>query len=142
MTENGIEPAAETVGGSLLSRDALSAFAVERRTEKVIVNEQGDYVFVTEITGDDRNWYEKQSMRNDSGRMVQDFEGAIAKLIVIGLTDEQGKKMFGRNEWQKVQPWKSSLQQKLFDAICEISGISERARASFLSKLETTASDA
>jgi hypothetical protein len=127
--------------GSFLDRDAIGAFAVERRTEKIVVNERGDYVYVTEISGDDRNWYEKQSMRNESGRMVQNYDGAIARMLVIGLTDADGKKMYGRNEWQKVQNWKSSLQQRLFDAICDVSGISERARESFLSELEITDSD-
>ena len=138
------EAKATTAGpvvGSFLDRDSIGAFASERKTEKIVVNEKGDYVYVTEITGDDRNWYEKQSMRNDNGRMVQNYDGAIARMIVIGLTDESGKKMYGRNEWNKVQSWRSSLQQRLFDAICDISGISERARASFLSELETTDSD-
>lgn len=128
-------------GGLFLDRDSIALFAASRKTEKIVVTENGDYVYVTEISGDDRNWYEKQSMRNENGRMVQNYDGAIARMIAIGLTDADGKKMYGRNEWNKIQSWKSSLQQRLFDAICDISGISERARESFLSDSVTTNSE-
>ena len=135
LTEtNGIAPKA----GGMLNLEQLSTLGAARKTIKVIVNDKGDYVFVTELDGRDRDWVESQMPRAGEARRS---EGVIAKMIACGLTDEHGRKLIARNQWQQIAPWRSTLQQRLFDSICDVSGISEKARADFLALSELTDSD-
>lgn len=124
--------------GGLLNLDQLSTLGATRKTIKVIVNEKGDYVFITELDGRDRDWIESQMPRPGEQRRS---EGIIAKMVACGLTDEHGNKLIPRNQWQRIAPWKSTLQQRLFDAICEVSGISDRARSDFLALSNLTDSE-
>lgn len=131
------ETASQAPVGSFLNKNDLAAFGAERKTEKVVVNAKGDYVFVTELIGSDRDWYEKQLFRMHNGEFIRDGDGVRAKMIVLGLTDENGRPMFGRNEWSKINVWNTNLQGLLFDKICDLSGISEKSKKDFLADSET-----
>jgi hypothetical protein len=130
--------AAPQVGGSLLSPDALNQIAADRQTIPVAVNDKGDFVYVTELSGSDRDWLNRQVAGAGPGKVA---ENMIAKLIVCGYTDEHGKRIYGRNQWNIVAAWKSSLQQRLFDAITNVSGMDDNARADFLANSRLIDSD-
>lgn len=134
LETNGAAPKA----GGMLNLEQLATLGAARKTIKVVVNDRGDYVFVTELDGRDRDWVESQMPRAGEARRS---EGILAKMIACGLTDEHGKKLLARNQWQQVAPWGSKLQQRLFDSICDVSGISEKARADFLALSDLTDSE-
>lgn len=129
ITATETNGAASPAGGAHLAPDALNQFAADRQTIPVVVNERGDFVYVTELSGADRDWLNRQVAAVGPGKIA---ENMIAKLIVCGYTDENGKRIYGRNQFTIVSSWKSSLQQRLFDAITQISGMDDNARSSFL----------
>lgn len=138
ITATETNGAAPKVGGSQLTPDALDKIAAERKTIPVVVNDNGDFVYVTELSGSDRDWLNRQVAAAGQGRVA---ENMIAKLIACGYSDENGKRIYGRNQWNKIATWKSSLQQRLFDAITNISGMDDNARADFLATSKLTDSD-
>ena len=115
-----------------LGRDALAAIGSERERKQIVINERGDYVWIQELTAQELDWYQQQQYTLRKGRVQKPDDPIKVKLLVLGLINEDGSKMFRRNEWESLTGWRSSLQELLFREICDLCGISDDPEDNFL----------
>jgi len=126
---------------ALLTKSALLSRQV-LKTQKVEF-ENGDYVFVREMTGADRDNFERSIMKerkNEKGEVKgfdQILENFRAKLAVVTLCDENGELLL---EPKDVKTLSSSISisrlEQIVTAASELNKISEKDKADLLKNSE------
>lgn len=121
-----------------LGRNDLNTLGTQRQRRKVIINENGDYAWIQEPTAGDRDWAEKQELVVKKGQSSVRLGANRAKLLAVCLINEDGSKMFKRDEWEVISSWAASLQELLYSECCDIAGITEDAKEGFLKDFKKT----
>lgn len=127
-----------TTTAKALSRTDLNTLGDQRQRRKVVINGSGDYVWIKEPTAGDRDWAEKQELVVKKGQSSVRLGANRAKILVVCLINEDGSKMFKRDEWEVISNWAASLQELLYAECCEIAGIAEDAKEGFLKDFKKT----
>ena len=94
----------------------------------------GDYVFVREMTGKERNTFEKSIVKQEKDRQgtiqfVQKLDNFRSKMAVCTVCDEKGKLLFTANDVDKLS---ESISAAMLDVITsaaqKLNGISVEAK--------------
>ena len=88
-------------------------------------------VYVRDVTGEDMDY-----LRQRNG---EDTENAIlARHIIVGICDEDGKPLFGRNDLEKLNQRKLSTLRPLAEAVVQNSGMVPEDMKELLGNSATT----
>lgn len=117
-----------------LGRDALLGGRPVRARETVELPELGGAVLVQEMDGLEAAHFQRRMMEvvDQAAGKIRDADGLArlnAFVIVCGVVDEEGEKVFSRQDEDAIVRWGSSLQERVVQAILELSGISGPGRA-------------
>lgn len=117
---------------TVLSRTEITNLG-NKRERKLIQLSEDTSVWITQLTGAEYDWYQSEMFTlSKKGRMEKTREAHSAKMIVLGLINEDGSKMFQRHEFNIVAGWNSALQKRLMQEISEFSGITDDYEDNFL----------
>ena len=115
--------------GLLKKNDLLKKW--DLKIEKVDLNDKGDYVYVREMTGRERDTFERSIMteeRDKEGKItyvgnITDFR---AKLTVHAVCDEKGNLLLGETDYEQLsQSMSAGNLEKIVNVAQRLSGISE-----------------
>lgn len=101
------------------------------RVQKVYLPERQDYVFVRELTGAERDQFEASNLIKDRdkkrGTMTYDvrMENARARLVVMGLCDENGTRLLQEADMDAVGRMGAGVITRLYNVIASLSGITD-----------------
>lgn len=119
----------------LLEKEAL-------QTEKVEFEENGDYVFVRQMTGHERDVFEQSLLRkvvNSKGVVTheQATEDFRAKLAVNVVCDEKGVLVFVPNDYSRLSNHMSAKRiAKIADAALKLNAMTEEEKEGMVKNLE------
>lgn len=99
--------------------------ADDLKATSVPVPEWGGEVRVRVMTSSERDRFVVTST-NGAGKFSMD--GATARLCGLCLVDDAGARLFTERELQKLGEKSSQAMQRVFDAACELNGLSEEGR--------------
>ena len=115
----------------MLSRDDILK-ADDLEIERVDVPEWGAkdkadeaFIFVRNMTGTERDAFEKTIVRQNGKKQVVNMENFRAKLFVHSVCDEKGKLLFSDADVQKLGAKSAAPLQRVFDVAARLSGISK-----------------
>jgi len=78
----------------MLNREDILKLADEIKVEKVDIGNNKS-MYLKEMTGTERDNYEQSLMKfNNNNKVTMTMENARAKLLVIVISDEEGKRLF------------------------------------------------
>ena len=131
--------------GQLLNKEALLK-GDELKKQKVEFSD-GNYVFVREMTGQERDAWEQsmyKPVKGKDGR--QDFQPDMknykAKLAVCVLCDENGKPLFNFNEYPQLSKSISAKKlEKIVEVAQELNGITEEQKENLSQSSEADQSE-
>ena len=115
--------------GLLKKNDLLKKW--DLKVEKVELNDRGDFVYVREMTGRERDNFERSIMKEERDKKgaityvgnIRDFR---AKLVVNATCDEKGNLLFAADEFEQLsQNMSAGALEKLVNVAQRLSGISE-----------------
>lgn len=125
----------------VLTRDEIFA-ADDQKVEAVYVAEWGGEVLVRSLTGSERDNYEQSIIEQRKGGDVRyRFDNARAKLCVLSVVDETGKRLFSHDDIPKFGSKNSNAVQKVFNKARELSGLSEEDIEELVGNSETDQSE-
>jgi hypothetical protein len=132
--------------GNLLNRADL-LIKEELKVEKVVF-ENGDYVFVRQMTGRERDTFEQSLLRKnrDSKGTVISYEQSTedfrAKLAVVTVCDENGALLFVPLDYQKLSMNMSAKRlEKIVNAAQKLNAISEEDKEALVKNSEVGPAD-
>lgn len=127
---------------SLLTREQM-LHAHDIRTKTVDVPEWGGQVRVRRLTGEERDRYETSLIQEKkNGQVTRNLRNARARLVVLGVVDEEGKRIFSDADADALAQRSASAIERLFDAIRELSGMSDQAVEELAENFDETPGDA
>jgi hypothetical protein len=108
----------------LLTRDVILG-APELMPVRVDVPEMGEgaFVYVRGLTGLERDQWEAQTLLKESGTGAERWVGRRAALVVRGVVDEQGNRIFTDADADRLNQKCSGLVDRLYRKIEELSGL-------------------
>ena len=95
-----------------LTRDMLLGTTAPTVAKPVIVNDDGDVVFVRQITGQQRECY-RQRMQQLAGGEDKPIPNAMSELFILYACDADGKALFSPADIELV----SNLPARMIDAV-------------------------
>jgi len=108
----------------MLSReDILNVTDIE--IEEVEVPEWGGTVFVKGLTGTERDAYESSMIENRGKNRAMNLENLRAKLAVMTICDQEGKRLFTERDVKKLGEKSASALQRVFKVAQRLSGLTE-----------------
>ena len=122
------------------SRDAILAIS-DVQTEDVFVPEWNLLVRVRGLTGHQRDAWENslfQIRRKGKTIKTDDFR---ARLCVLCMVDQQGKRLFGDGDAQALSRKSASALAKVFDVASRLSGLSDEDAEELMGNSETAPGD-
>jgi hypothetical protein len=127
--------------GNLLNREILLSKEV-LKIEKVDF-ENGDFVFVTQMTGRERDNFEQsliKKVRDKKGTVTgfeQITEDFRAKLAVCTVCDEQGVLLFQKDDWSMLsQNISAAKLEKIVNAAQKLNAITEEDKEALVKNSE------
>lgn len=110
----------------VLTKDQIFA-SVDLKLEKVDVPEWGGEVFVRSMTGKERDKFESSNMVKDRKSNTYDLrmENLRARLVVLTVCDETGKRIFDDGEAELIGARNASVLARLYDVGARLSGITK-----------------
>lgn len=96
-----------------------------RRTERVPMPEWGGDVIVSEMSGMERDAWEKHVLRFKGTQGTITLDNYRATLVVKCLVDEDGKRLFKDADAVKLGGLPASALSKLFNVAARLNGISK-----------------
>lgn len=109
---------------ALLSKTDIFG-ADDRRYEEIAVPEWGGTVRLRSLTGEERDQYEASMVKRVGGRQVDNLRNARARLVVLAACDENGAPLFDATDAAALGRRNSAALDRLFEAACKLSGISD-----------------
>lgn len=109
---------------TLLSKTDIFG-ADDRRYEDVAVPEWGGTVRLRSLTGEERDRYEASMVKRVGNKQVDDLRNARARLVVLAAVNEDGTPLFDQNDTAALGRRSSAALDRLFEAACKLSGISD-----------------
>lgn len=107
-----------------LTREALlQRGALPRKTVKLPI--MGEEVLVQGLTGAQRDQFEGESVEQKGKHRRTKFENMRARLVVLGVIDDDGKRVFQDGDAAAVGQLPAADIDVMFDAIRELSGMSQ-----------------
>ena len=110
----------------MLTRDAILS-ADDLRTLVVSVPEWGGDVTVRELTGTERDEYESSVVRTDGDKVSVDARDMRAKLVVMSVVDEDGKRLFTVQDVKALGAKSAKALDRIMDVARSLSGIGNEA---------------
>jgi hypothetical protein len=96
--------------------------------ELVQIPEWNRAVYVRGVTGTERDsWEASNSIRRPDGKVDPNPVGTRARLIVRGICNAQGERLFTDKDWPKVGGLDGAGLERLFDKIAQRSGMTAEA---------------
>jgi hypothetical protein len=114
----------------LLTREALLDTAKNVRIEPVVLDEKTkDGVFIKEMTGEERNQFEKMLVKQVGQGEKTTFQNTLdnfrEKLCVMSICDEDGKLMFKPSDFRELGKLPAMQLDKIVAASKELNKISQ-----------------
>ena len=109
---------------NILSRDAILK-ASDIKTETVPVPEWGGDVLVRGMDGSERDQYEQSVMVQNSKNTRVNMKNARAKLVVLSVVDEAGKRLFSQADVDALSKKSAAALNRVFNVAARLSGITE-----------------
>jgi hypothetical protein len=102
------------------------------KMEKIIVNEEGDYVFVKEMSAKERAWYESQIIHygtDDNGKMkvTQTMDRYKTKLAISTICDSKGVLLFTMDDMDLIETLNGNLIQEVIEVASRLNKMDEKA---------------
>lgn len=110
-------------------------FSIASATSTVEVS--GKTFHVREISGEEFDWL-RDSVKAKNGTV--DEKGVMARYVVVGLSDPDGKRLFANSDLAKVNAKPLAVLKKLTEAIQAHNGLGLPAKEDPAGKSETTSS--
>ena len=104
----------------MLNKDDLLGVGLKTKAINVGAGE----VLIREFTTADREKFEVLAMQMSSGKGAKNMK---AKLIAISLVNEQGGRVFGDDEINKIAMMPSTITEKIFNEVLELNGMADDA---------------
>ena len=103
----------------MLNKEAL--LGIKLKTNTVELSEGS--VIIREFTTSDREKFELLALKAQEGQA----KNLKAQLIVISLVNENGSRVFGDDEVDKISQMPSTVTEKLFNSILELNSMNSDA---------------
>lgn len=115
----------ETTSPKLLSRDDI-VNAKDLTTQDVEVPEWGGTVRVRALNGRERDEFEQSTVEQKNGKVKQNLANFRAKLVALTVVDENGHKLFAKNDVAILGMKSAAALQRVFNVAAELSGMSDK----------------
>jgi hypothetical protein len=89
------------------------------------VPEWGGHVYVRGLTARERDEFEIAVTKRKGGETIWDVRNVRARLCVIGLCDEQGRRLFSDEEIPSLGKKSALVLERCFDTIRHLSGMTD-----------------
>ncbi len=109
-----------------LSKEQIIS-SIDLKLEKVAVPEWGGDVFISEMSGTDRDAYEMSLLVRQGDKFVQDLSNARAKLVARCLVDEDGKRLFTEADIAALGKKSGAVLDRLDDVAKRLNGLEAKA---------------
>ena len=104
-----------------LSRDA---FLAPRSLKRETVQTSEGPINVQELTGKERDAFERSCVKRDGKKTTEDFVNVRAKLLVLAVRDDNWDRLLTDADLENVGRLPASFTQPVFEAAAKLSGIS------------------
>lgn len=122
---------------SVLTKDAILE-AKDLKDETVEVPEWGGSVIVRCLTGTERDAFESSLFKGNGKNQQENFENLRAKLLVLAIIDEDGKRLFSKKDIDDLGRKSVSVLDRLFHVARKLSGIGQEDVDELTKNLEAT----
>jgi len=109
---------------SLLTRDLIDG-ADDLPYEDVPVPEWGGTVRLRTLTGSERDAFEGSILVQNGNSRRLNLKNARAKLLVLSLVDEDGKRLYAETDVAKLGKKSAKVLDRLFDKAQKLSGLTD-----------------
>jgi hypothetical protein len=128
----------------LLTRAQLDNLELKR--EEIDVPEWGGSVLIREMTGSERDHYEAMisgtTVNTKSKTKQLNLENIRARLVAVCLIDENGQRLYKDNEVYLLGKLGVAGLNRVFDACCVLSGISDEDKNELEETVKNSLSEA
>jgi hypothetical protein len=111
----------ESIKKSLTREAFLKPRALKRET----VETADGPVVVQELTGKERDTFERSCVKRDGKKTAEDFSNLRAKLLELAVRDDNGDRFFHDGDAEAIGQLPASFLQPVFEAAARLSGITK-----------------
>lgn len=108
---------------------------------KIYIPEWEDYVYVRGMTGKERDEFEASIVKQRGRDTIVNMKNARAKLVVLCTVDEEGNRIFNKNDVELLAEKSAKALDRIFAVAQELSGISKDDMDELTKNSETDQSD-
>jgi hypothetical protein len=110
---------------TIKSREQFFQLSSTIRTETVFIPEWSESVNVRELTGAQRDEWEKSMIDLEGKKHKITIDNARAKLISLSVVDDKGELLFTERDIEQIGQGGSGAISKIYDVAASLSGISD-----------------